>query len=77
MLSNFIAFYNILNILTGYHAQQFQNQTYTCSSCKISLIKISTNATNAEMDADTRPRGYKIFFMLNSVEHDFFAAHKC
>ena len=25
----------------------------------------------------TRPRGYKTFFMLNSVEHEIFPAHKC
>ena len=24
----------------------------------------------------TRPRGYKTFFMLNSVEHEIFPAHK-
>ena len=24
-----------------------------------------------------RARGYKIFFMLNSVEHKIFPAHKC
>ena len=23
----------------------------------------------------TRPRGYKTFFMLNSIEHEFFPAH--
>ena len=23
------------------------------------------------------PRGYKTFFMLNSVEHEIFPAHKC
>ena len=27
--------------------------------------------------AISRPRGYKIFFMLNSVEHEIFPAHKC
>ena len=26
---------------------------------------------------ETRPRGYKTFFMLNSTEHEFFPAHKC
>ena len=25
----------------------------------------------------TRPRGYKTFFMLNSVKHENFPAHKC
>ena len=25
---------------------------------------------------DIRPRGYKIFFMLNSVEHEILIAHK-
>ena len=24
-----------------------------------------------------RPQGYKTFFMLNSVEHEIFPAHKC
>ena len=24
-----------------------------------------------------RARGYKTFFMLNSIEHDIFPAHKC
>ena len=24
-----------------------------------------------------RPRGYKTFFMLNSIEHEIFPAHKC
>ena len=23
------------------------------------------------------PRGYKTFFMLNSIEHEIFPAHKC
>ena len=26
---------------------------------------------------ETRPQGYKTFFMLNSTEHEFFPAHKC
>ena len=26
---------------------------------------------------DTRPRGYKTFYMLNSAEHEIFPAHKC
>ena len=26
---------------------------------------------------ESRPRGYKTFFMLNSVEHEIFPAHKC
>ena len=26
---------------------------------------------------ETWPRGYKTFFMLNSVEHEIFPAHKC
>ena len=26
---------------------------------------------------DTRPRGYKTFFMLNSDEHEILNAHKC
>ena len=25
----------------------------------------------------SRPRGYKTFFMLNSVEHEILNAHKC
>ena len=25
----------------------------------------------------TWPRGYKTFFMLNSIEHEIFSAHKC
>ena len=25
----------------------------------------------------TRPRVYKAFFMLNSIEHEIFPAHKC
>ena len=25
----------------------------------------------------TWPRGYKTFFMLNSIEYEFFPAHKC
>ena len=25
----------------------------------------------------TRPRGYKIYFVLNSDEHEFYPAHKC
>ena len=28
-------------------------------------------------DQLSRPRGYKTFFMLNSVEHEIFPAHKC
>ena len=24
-----------------------------------------------------RPRGYKTFFMFNSIEHEIFPAHKC
>ena len=24
-----------------------------------------------------RPRGYKTFFMLNSIEHEIFSDHKC
>ena len=27
--------------------------------------------------AQTRARGYKTFFMLNSIEHEIFPAHKC
>ena len=26
---------------------------------------------------DNKPRGYKTFFMLNSIEHESFPAHKC
>ena len=26
---------------------------------------------------EIRPRGYKTFFVLNSVEHEIFPAHKC
>ena len=29
------------------------------------------------MQGKIRPRGYKTFFMLNSVEHEIFPAHKC
>ena len=25
----------------------------------------------------TRPQGYKTFFMLNSIEHKIYHAHKC
>ena len=27
--------------------------------------------------ADSRARGYKTFFMLNSIEHEIFPAHRC
>ena len=27
--------------------------------------------------ARARARGYKTFFMLNSIEHEIFPAHKC
>ena len=30
-----------------------------------------------ETSTETRPRGYKTFFMLNSIEHEIFPAHKC
>ena len=26
---------------------------------------------------EARPRGYKTFSMLNSIEHEIFPAHKC
>ena len=29
-----------------------------------------------QSDTQTRPRGYKTFFMLNSAEHKFYTAHK-
>ena len=28
-------------------------------------------------DLETRPQGYKTFYMLNSAEHEFHPAHKC
>ena len=52
----------------------------------ITVLKMNSLIYNAVMrpeDADrlaislTWPRGYKTFFMLNSAEHEIFAAHKC
>ena len=34
-------------------------------------------ATSDESLSHFRPRGYKTFFMLNSIEHEIFSAHKC
>ena len=41
--------------------------------------KIDTAASNREAvnNFEIWPRGYKTFFMLNSVEHKIFPAHKC
>ena len=49
--------------------------------CNILLkieIKYCINQANANLDhmLDTRPRGYKTFFMLNSIEHKISTAHK-
>ena len=30
-----------------------------------------------DISAQTRPRGYETFFMLNSVEHEISPAYKC
>ena len=30
-----------------------------------------------EEEGESWPRGYKTFFMLNSVEHKIYLAHKC
>ena len=39
----------------------------------------SLNSQNNLLVAPTIswPRGYKTFFMLNSIEHEIFPAHKC
>ena len=41
----------------------------TCSDSDV-VTEPSTHAL-------IRPRGYKTFFMLNSVEHEIFPAHEC
>ena len=44
------------------------------SQCKHILVFLAAKATaTTEIN---RPRGYKTFFMLNSVEHEILNAHK-
>ena len=38
--------------------------------------KIVYNSECNRVKEQTRPRGYKTFFMLKSVEHEIFSAHK-
>ena len=42
----------------------------------MAMIVLNSDVTGS-ITYDTRPRGYKTFFMLNSVEHEIFPAHKC
>ena len=44
-----------------------------------SLVAIETEDNvyaNATISVKARPRGYKTFFVLNSVEHEILNAHK-
>ena len=46
--------------------------------CKISPIQFINIKTEIQYYTDTKawPRGYKTFFVLNSVEHEILNAHK-
>ena len=38
--------------------------------------RYSDQISVGDVDSENRPRGYKTFFMLNSVEHEILNAHK-
>ena len=42
----------------------------------IMRLKLCCNAPYSPFWTTTRPRGYKTFFVLNSVEHEILNAHK-
>ena len=37
----------------------------------------TTSKENMSLQLVTEPRGYNYFFMLNSIEHEIYHAHKC
>ena len=43
----------------------------------LSEVKILTEKNRCVNFMKNRPRGYKTFFMLKSVEHEILNAHRC
>ena len=43
----------------------------------LSDVEILTEKNIRGNSMKNRPRGYKTFFMLNSVEHEILNAHRC
>ena len=50
---------------------------YSISSCRLVQIENGlVSLDDARKGHITRPRGYKTFFVLNSVEHEILNAHR-
>ena len=47
------------------------------SATAAKIVKAVTMHTFNQVLNTTWSRGYKTFFMLNSVEHEIFPAHQC
>ena len=47
---------------------------YENQSCVIQLLTVFFSSITIP---NIWPQGYKTFFMLNSIEHEIFPAHKC
>ena len=59
------------------YSKRYKNifkDTELMTRSKFIFIKIDSKRGR---DLETRPRGYKKNFMLNSIEHEIFPAHKC
>ena len=52
-------------------------KTVECTSCTNTCSNHGTIMKSCYFEMKVRPRGYKTFFMLNSVEHEIFLTHKC
>ena len=59
------------------HCQYFNNGLTLCfkKECDSSISRSSNPGYSIKHE--TRPQGYKTFFILNSAEHEIYPAHKC
>ena len=71
-IKNASRFFNIFKIVLG----NFQENVHTTDSFKV-WFAVNVRSRARAKDDDNRPRGYKTFFTLTSVEHVIFHAHKC
>ena len=60
----------LFSVLTSIQKEIEKQMIYCCFPENIPIHLTS-------LEYKTRARGYKTFFMLNSIEHEIFPAHKC
>ena len=73
---NFCDFIQVF-VFTRNHHLKTEKSEQTHSFSLSQYLNSSTASATKHLEAKTWARGYKTFFMLKSIVHEFFPTHEC